>query len=212
MRMMFMTAGSRGDVDPFVALARRAQSAGHEVRIAVTREFVGRAEAAGLDVTGLDGDYSALVAGQGVSAWAALRSFRTVVRPMMAAILHSAATAALDYRPDVLVHHPKVLSAPIAAARLGVPHALVEIVPTITPTREFPAAGVTAHDLGRLNPLTYRLAAGAAGMFAGVLREIRTGLGLPARGEVPGPVLSLVPVSPTLLARPADWPGSTHIT
>jgi sterol 3beta-glucosyltransferase len=212
MRMMFVTAGSRGDVDPFVALARRAQSAGHEVRIAVTREFVGHARAAGLDVTGLDGDYSALVAGQGVSAWAAMRSFRTVVRPMMAAILRSAADAALDYRPDVLVHHPKVLSAPIAAARLGIPHVLVEIVPTITPTGEFPAAGVTVRDLGRLNPLTYRLAAGAAGMFAGPLREIRGGLGLPARGEVPGPALTLVPVSPTLLARPADWPDTTRIT
>jgi hypothetical protein len=52
-------------VDPFVALARRARSAGHEVRVGVTREFVGRVEAAGLDVAVLDGDYSALVAGQG---------------------------------------------------------------------------------------------------------------------------------------------------
>jgi sterol 3beta-glucosyltransferase len=212
MRLMLVTAGSRGDVDPFVALARRAQSAGHEVRIAVTREFVGSARSAGLDVTALDGDYSALVAGQGVSAWAAARSFRTVVRPMMTAILRSAADAALAYRPDVLVHHPKVLSAPLVAARLGIPHVLVEIVPTMTPTREFAAAGVTGRDLGRLNPLTYRLAAGAAAMFAGPLREIRTGLGLPARGELPGPALTLVPVSPTLLPRPGDWPGTTRIT
>ncbi len=212
MRMMFVTAGSRGDVDPFIALARRAQSAGHEVRVGVTREFVGRVRAAGLDVTALDGDYSALVAGQGVSGWAAMRSFRTVVRPMMAAILRSAAAAALSYRPDVLVHHPKVLSAPIAAARLGIPHVLVEIVPTLTPTRQFPAAGVTGRDLGPLNPLTYRAAAGAAGMFAATLRDIRTELGSPARGRIPGPALTLVPVSPTLLPRPADWPGTTQIT
>lgn len=144
MRMMFLTAGSRGDVDPFVALARRAQSAGHDVRVAVTRDFVGHVRAGGLDAIGLDGDYSALVAGQGASPWAAVRSFRTVIRPMMAAFLRSAADAALGYRPDVLVHHPKVLSAPLAAARLGIPHVLVEIVPTITPTRQFPAAGCVA--------------------------------------------------------------------
>ncbi|MCO1660579.1 glycosyltransferase [Pseudonocardia humida] len=212
MRMMFMTAGSRGDVDPFIALARRAQSAGHEVRVAVTGDFVGHVQAAGLDVAGLDGDYSALVGAQGASAWAAMRSFRTVIRPMMAGFLRSAADAALSYRPDVLVHHPKVLSAPLAAARLGIPHVLVEIVPTITPTRQFPAAGVTGRDLGRLNPLTYRFVAGAGAMFAGPLREIRADLGLPVRGEVPGPALTLVPVSPTLLPRPGDWPGTTQIT
>src|SRR3954463_10459995 len=143
MRLMFLTAGSRGDVDPFVALARRARAAGHEVRVGVTREFADHVRGAGLDVAVLDGDYSALVAAQGVSARAALRSFRTVVRPMMVAILRSAADAALDFRPDVLVHHPKVLSAPVAAARLGIAHVLVEIVPTINPTRQFPAAGVT---------------------------------------------------------------------
>jgi sterol 3beta-glucosyltransferase len=212
MRLMVVTAGSRGDVDPFVALARRVQSAGHEVRVGVTREFAGTVRAAGLDVAVLDGDYSAFVAAQGVSMWAAMRSFRTVVRPMMAAILRSAADAALSYRPDVLVHHPKVLSAPLVAARLGIPHVLVEIVPTMTPTRQFPAAGVTTRDLGRFNPLTYRVAAGAAAMFAGTSREIRMELGLPTRGGIPGPALRVVPVSPTLLPRPADWPGGTRIT
>src|SRR5690349_14001347 len=135
MRIMLATAGSRGDVDPFVALALRAQSGGHDVRVAVTREFAGRVKAAGLDAAVLDGDYSALIAAQGVSGWAAMRSFRTVVAPMMGAILRSAAQAAHRYRPDVLVHHPKVLSAPLVAARLGIPHVLVEIVPTLTPTR-----------------------------------------------------------------------------
>ena len=112
----------------------------------------------------------------------------------------------------MLVHHPKVLSAPVAAAHLGVPHVLVEIVPVVTPTREFPAAGVTTRDLGPLNPLTYRAAAGASSLFAGVLREQRARLGLPTRGPLPSPAMTLVPVSPTLLPRPHDWPDTTAIT
>ncbi|HZG89658.1 MAG TPA: glycosyltransferase [Pseudonocardia sp.] len=212
MRILLLTAGSRGDVDPFVALARRAQRAGHEVRLGVTREFVADVRAADVDVAELDGDYAALVAAQGVSPLAAMRSYRTTIAPMLAGILRSAARAAVEHRPDVVVHHPKVLSAPLAAARLDVPCVLGEIVPVVTPTGEFAAAGVTTLDLGPLNPLTYRLSAAAAAMFAGPLREIRAELGLPRRGGLPGPARSLVPVSPALLPRPSDWPATTVIT
>lgn len=210
MRILLLTAGSRGDVEPFLALARRAAAEGHDVRLGVTREFVARA--ADVDVTPLDGDYAALVAAQGVSPWAALRSYRSTVAPMLAAILRSAARAALDHRPDVIVHHPKVLSAGLAAARLDVPHVVCEIVPTLTPTREFPAAGITARDLGPANRWTYALAGAAAATVAGPLREIRAELGLPRRGPLPGPARSAVPVSPALLPRPADWPASTVLT
>ena len=149
---------------------------------------------------------------QGVSAWAALRSYRSVLRPMMVAMLRSAAEAALAFRPDVIIHHPKVLSAPVAAARLAVPHVLVELVPTMTPTREFPAAGLTTVDLGRFNPLTYRILAVASRAFAGPLRELRGRLGVPVHGSLPAPSLTVVPVSEVLLPRPHDWPHTTQMT
>lgn len=211
-RILLLTAGSRGDVEPFVALGQRARERGHDVRLGVTREFVDQVRAAGLDVATLEGDFADLVAQQGVSAWAALRSYRTVVAPMMGAVLRSAVQAALALRPDIIVHHPKVLSAPVAATRLGVSHVLVEIVPTLTPTRAFPAAGVTTVDLGPLNPVTYRATAAASGMFAATLRAIRSELDLPARGPLPPPRLTLVPISTALLERPADWPKTTQIT
>ncbi|MBL1087301.1 glycosyltransferase [Streptomyces actinomycinicus] len=37
MRFLLLTAGSRGDVEPFLALARRITDEGHEVRLAVRR-------------------------------------------------------------------------------------------------------------------------------------------------------------------------------
>jgi sterol 3beta-glucosyltransferase len=211
-RILLLTAGSRGDVDPFVALGRHAAARGHEVRLGVTGEFAEQVRAAELDMAPLDGGFGDLIARQGVSPRAAYRSFRTEIRPMMAALLRSATRAAAAFGPDIVVHHPKVLSAPLAAARLGVPHVLVEIVPTVTPTRAFPAAGVTTVDLGRFNRLTYRAAAAGGAMFAGPLREIRSSLGLPARGGVPGPAATLVPISPALLPRPADWPDTTALT
>ncbi|MGY1690679.1 glycosyltransferase [Geodermatophilus sp. SYSU D01105] len=212
MRIVLLTAGSRGDVEPFLALARRARDDGHDVRLGVTRDFLDTAEDVGVDVAPLDADFTRVVTQQGVSAWAALRSYRSVVRPMMVAMLRSAAEAAVAFRPDVVVHHPKVLSAPVAAAHLGVPHVLVELVPTLTPTREFPAAGVTTADLGRFNPLTYRVLAGASTAFAGALREIRGRFGVPVRGPLPPPSLTVVPISEVLLPRPHDWPDTTRMT
>ncbi|MGH8917176.1 MAG: glycosyltransferase, partial [Actinomycetes bacterium] len=210
--MLMMTAGSRGDVEPFVALARRAVREGHTVRLGVTREFVDTAIAAGIDAVALDGDYAELVADQGVSPLATIRSFRTTIVPMMTALLRSSTQIALDFKPDVIVNHPKLLSAPLAAAKLDIPHVLCEIVPVVTPTREFPAAGVTTVDLGPLNPLTYRATGAANRMFAGPLREVGAELGLRPGAAVAPAVRSLVPISPSLLTRPADWPASTVIT
>ncbi|WP_232666676.1 glycosyltransferase [Pseudonocardia sp. TRM90224] len=212
MRILLLTAGSRGDVEPFLALARRAVLEGHDVRLGVTAEFVDTVRAAGIEPAPLAGDYSELVAEQGVSPLAAIRSFRTTIVPMMTALLRSAARAATDHRPDVIVHHPKVLSAPLAATALGIPHVLCEIVPVVTPTRSFPAAGVTTVDLGPLNRLTYRATGAANRMFAGPLREVGGGLGLRPGAAVAPSARSLVPISPALLTRPADWPASTVIT
>jgi sterol 3beta-glucosyltransferase len=49
-------------------------------------------------------------------------------------------------------------------------------------------------------------------MFAGSLREIRGRLGVPVRGPLPAPSLTVVPVSGILLPRPHDWPEATQMT
>lgn len=212
MRLFLATAGSRGDVEPFLALARRARDEGHEVRLAVTREFEDTVRAAGIDTSVLDGNFADLVAAQGVSPWAAVRSFRTTVGPMMDRILRSSVAAAVHFRPDVIAHHPKILSAPLAAAHLDVPHVLCETVPVVTPTRRFPAPGVVSRDLGPLNRATYQAAAAGEAMFRGSLRDLRVQLGLGPNDEVPVRARDLVAVSPTLLSRPADWPSATVLT
>lgn len=171
MRLLLITAGSRGDVEPFAALARRAQRAGHEVRLALPdRSGV---DTSLLDTVSLEVDYSALIESQGVSPLAAMRSFSTVVRPVMRAVIVNAVTAALAFRPDVIVYHPKILSAPMIADRLGVPHVLVELVPAVTPTSAFAAPGTVAANLGPLNRITYAAARGAARMFARELADAR---------------------------------------
>ncbi|GAA1436841.1 glycosyltransferase [Microlunatus lacustris] len=210
MRLLLLTAGSRGDVEPFVALAHEARRRGHQVRL-------GLPENSGVDLAELDAvtlgvDYAALVDRQGVSPLAAARTLRTTVRPLMRTLLLRAVRESLDFVPDVVVHHPKVLSAGLAAERLGVPRVVAEITPSVTATRAFPAPGVVDVDLGPLNRATYLAAAASVRMFAGELEEARRVAGLPA-GRRTGPAqLTLVPVSRHLLPRPTDWPASVHLT
>ncbi|MBM7503775.1 glycosyltransferase [Agromyces aurantiacus] len=210
MRILLVSAGSRGDVEPFTALARRAATSGHEVRLAVPdRSGV---DLTGLDVRSLGVDFTAMIESQGVSPIAAMRNLREVVRPVMRGVLVGAAEAAREYRPDVIAWHPKVLSAPIAADALGIPHVLVEMVPAMTPTREFPAAGTVTRSLGPLNPLTYRAASAAAGMFRRELDEAAAVLGVPRPRRSSAPAATLMPISPAILPRPADWPASVRLT
>ena len=210
MRILLITAGSRGDVEPFAALARRAIAEGHTVRVVAPDDS--GADLGGVDVVSMGVDFSRLIEDQGVSPVAAMRSFRTTVRPVMHGVIVESARRALDYRPDVLVAHPKVVSAPLVAQSLGIPHVLVEMVPVMTPTRAFPAAGTTTRSLGGpLNRLTYRAAGASAAMFRSDLDEVAKLTGVSARRAAP-PAATLMPISPAILGRPADWPSSVHLT
>lgn len=209
MRMLLATAGSRGDVEPFAALARRAASAGHEVRLVVPDHS--GVDLSSLDVVSLGVDYTAMIQQQGVSVTAAVRSYRSTVKPLMRAVLLESARAALDFEPEVLVAHPKILSAGLVAEALGIPHAVVEIVPSVTPMKAFPAAGTSNRDLGRFNRYTYRAADAGRAMFRHDLRDVSRLLGW-SQGPAAPPAATLLPISAAILERPADWPESVHLT
>ncbi|MBK8458886.1 MAG: glycosyltransferase family 1 protein [Micropruina sp.] len=212
MKILAMTAGTRGDVEPFVALATAATAAGHQVSLAVTEEFADETAVEGVAIETIAGNFRAVIEAQGISGWAAAKAFRTTVAPMMARLLTSSAAIAMRTRPDVIVHHPKILSAELAAAALGIPAVVAEAVPVLTPTNEFPAPGIASGSLGPLNRLSYRAVAAAPLMFKQPLAELRAELGLPLTGRLPAPQLDLVTVSPALLPRPHDWPLSTQLT
>ncbi len=209
MRLLLVTAGTRGDVDPFAVLARRALRAGHEVRLVVPDNS--GVDTSGIDVASLGVDYSQWIQDQGVSLGAALRSYRSVVRPAMRRVMTESAIAALDYSPDVLVAHPKILSAPLVAEALGIPFVWVEMVPVLTPTRAFPAAGTISRNLGPLNRFTYRAVAGGSAMFRRELAEVAKLVGNRGR-RLPPPAATLMPISPAILQRPPDWPATVHLT
>ncbi|MGV8885686.1 MAG: glycosyltransferase [Microbacteriaceae bacterium] len=209
MRILLATAGSRGDIEPFAALTRRAMAEGHDVRLVVPDNS--GADLSGIDVVSMGVDFTHMIEDQGVSLAGTIRAYRSVVRPIMNAVIVQSARAAIEYQPDVIVSHPKVLSVPIIAEALGIPHVVVEIVPAMTPTRSFPAAGTTTHNLGALNRVTYQAAAASVALFRTDLDQVAKILGTSRRRTAP-PAATLMPISPAILERPLDYPKTVHLT
>ena len=206
MRLQILTAGSRGDVEPFAALARAALDRGHEVRLAVPDHS--DVDLSGLDITSLGVDFAALIAKKGVSPLAAFRGMRAAMRTLLGA----AVTQTLEYTPDLVVAHPKVLSASLAARRLGIPHVAAAPTPVLTPTRAFPAPGVVPFSVGPLNRATYVAAAAGARMFAAELAEAARTAGVDPVRRPPEADATLIPVSEHLVPRPPDWPARVRLT
>lgn len=205
-RLLLATLGSRGDVEPFVHLARAAQDSGLAVRIAIPDQQ--DIDTDGLDAVSLGIDFADLTP----SGTSAMRSFREQIRPAMSRALAGFVDTGMDWVPDIIVSHPKLLTAPALAARLGIPHLTVELTPTVTPTARFPAAGVASRSMGSVfNRASYRIVDLAGRIFAADVRAARLRLGIP-QGRLPAPAASLVAVSPSLLPRPSDWRATVHIT
>ncbi|WP_435093773.1 glycosyltransferase [Clavibacter michiganensis] len=212
MRLMLLTAGTRGDVEPFAALARHAASRGHEVRLALPDDAVAPD---GVDTVRLGLDARRVLSPAGRAPWALARHVRAEVRPAIRRMLAAAVRETVAFSPDVVVHHPLILSAPMVADALGVPRVLVEFAPVATPSDRFPAAGgpTATRDLGARNRSTYAVPRAAARLFDGDVA--RAAFELPMGGRT-GPRspsrATLMAVSPQLLPRPDDWPERVHVT
>ncbi len=143
MKIYLAAFGSRGDNEPFRALAAKVDAAGHEVYFAHTSDLDTDPGALYRELE-LPGSVENVIAEQGVSVVRALLNYRSVMRPLLEGVWDATTQQILDIRPDVVVYHPKVMTAALAAHAVGAIAAEVDIVPTMTPTEEFPPAGIPA--------------------------------------------------------------------
>jgi sterol 3beta-glucosyltransferase len=207
MKILLITAGSRGDFEPFYAFAQRANELGHEVYLSVTEEFQPRLANVDFNVLKLPGSIQHFVKKNGVSIIKNSIDFFPNVRPFVVKLLNTAAEQILEIKPDVVLYHPTVLTAPIAARSVGALSGLVEIIPILTPTKEFASAGLWTSNLGFLNKLTYKGVVLAEKLF--FLETFKLSRKLKVRNKKQDFSLSLT--SPALLKRPKDWPVNTHL-
>jgi len=129
------TVGTRGDVQPPLALARTLKAAGHEVTLAAPPDFVSWIESHGVRGLGLGIDFMRwaesnrhTVGSVGAVMREVFRVLRDNVREEFALLDDELA------RHDILVSSSLVSAAPTVAASAGKPYVQLAFVPTIIPS------------------------------------------------------------------------------
>lgn len=227
MRIRLLTMGSRGDVQPVVALATGLARAGHDVRVVSHASFEGLVRSQGLDFAPAEGNPRALIEGPegravlGRGGLQALRWLGDRLVPLADAYARDclAACADADIVGTSLVN---LLIGQSVAERLGIPWFAAYPVP-MAETRVFPSPGLppTLHPLPGWNRLSHRLVERVLWRLTrDVFQHVRThALGLPPypRGG-PFPAIRasrpplVVGVSPNVLPPPPDWPEAWQMT
>jgi sterol 3beta-glucosyltransferase len=216
-RILIVTAGSRGDVAPFTGLGQRLQHAGHRVALAAHETFAGLVRGCGLEYRPLPGDPRELVRAR-TAAGSDEKARPDTVRFVEG--LGEGIVTAADQAADVVLTAlgPAPLSR-LAAEALGLPSLGTYLAPAV-PTGEFALPGL--HQPGAADPAANlaagrALLAGAGSLYADILPRLRDRLGLQASpaGEG-GPDDAAWPVchgfSPLVVPRPADWPPAVEVS
>ena len=223
MRIAIQTLGTRGDVQPYIALALGLQEAGFVVSLATSPQFEPSVTQHGLAFEPLPGDIVDLVqtplgkaalSGRHklVSTLRLLRKIRPVFERLVAAQWAAAQGA------DAIVYHPKAIAGVHVAEKLGIPAFVALPLPGLSPTKAFPSPMLPFADLGPLNRASHLLVTRFGDLaFRKTIRRWREEvLGLPVRFNwltlCGRPVPRLYAYSRAVVPVPDDWDENAVVT
>ena len=220
-----LCSGSRGDVQPYLALAQELTALGLTCRIATGRTFESFVRSYGIDFYSIDVDYeSAGVDSKTISqaqkadgVWKMFRSFHKL-REFGIYMVDKYHDACLN--SDAIIFHPGLTIGYYMAQRLGIPAILASPFP-LHGTKERPS--VIVYGKVRSNPLTnwlsYRMLQGMLWMAAVTSLKVfwKTKYGkLPEPFGMPFEWFkhqqrpALISCSDLVFSRPADWNPHIH--
>lgn len=149
LRITCLTIGSRGDVQPYIALCKGLLAEGHKPRIATHAEFEPWVRKHGIDFKPVDGDPAELMricVENGMFTYSFLKEASVKFRGWIDELLTSAWKACQD--SDILIESPSAMAGIHIAEALGIPYFRAFTMPW-TRTRAYPHAfAVPDHKIG----------------------------------------------------------------
>ncbi|NPV78345.1 MAG: glycosyltransferase family 1 protein [Anaerolineae bacterium] len=227
MKITIFAAGSRGDIQPCIALAKGLQGAGYQVRLAAPVDFADFVQKHGVNFSPLRGDVQQIMASDrgrkfmeksGANPIESIRAVRKMIAPVVMEMAEDAYAACLDANALICLGVFSAFGQSIAEA-LDIPIMHVEPTPLL-PTRSFPAPSWPIQkNLGGLhNYLSGMVMLQVVWLwYLPFVNAFRRRLQLPAitasrfyRALKSLPMLSAY--SPAVIPHPPDWPETVHIT
>jgi sterol 3beta-glucosyltransferase len=157
MKITCLTIGSRGDVQPYIALCKKLLEEGHHPRIATHAEFRPWIESHGIEYAFVGGDPAELMQlciQNGTFTWAFLKEANSRMRGWLDELLATAWQACQG--SDLLIESPSAMAGIHIAEALGIPYFRAFTMPW-TRTRTYPHAFIMPNNKlgGAYNYVTY---------------------------------------------------------
>ena len=229
MNITLLTIGAMGDTQPFVSLAARLKQQGHSVKLAARPDFAGLAASYGIEFVSLGNSYKSLLRSEEVAtAIGSGNMLRMILKQASDSNQRKAFLEGLDTDAiravegaEAIIYKSSWIPFYSIAEKLGVPSAAAMFMP-LTRTSSFPSFLIGGgKDRGAtINSLLWRITEQFIWQVSRNFDNKMRGelLGLP-RLPFWGPSarqLERTPLyyaySPTVIHRPADWPGRIHVT
>ncbi len=226
-KILIATLGTRGDVQPYVALAGELVRLGADVVVATGRGFDTMIGKVGAQPRAVPIDFEALL-GDPVTR-EAMFTFRgkiKVARTTMEdqkKVVRCLWRIGLEEKPDLILFNLKATVMTLVARRLNVPALPTALQPVVTPTGDFPVSLFGLPALGKLgNRLSYLaarklMALGLSPMLKPLRAEATAEFEYPGEmidGHMPdgSKALCLQGFSSALVPRPKDWPETSWLS
>lgn len=226
MNITILTYGSRGDVQPFLALACGLQKRGHVVKLAAPHRFENFVGAYGIPFVPLAGEpeeISKLINDAGMNAIKTIASMRDYIFSIAPQVSRSAFAACEG--AELIIHSFLFTVGGHSWAREhNIPDVSVQTFPMFAPTREFPNAALAQLPPGSLSYLSHWLATQifwfGGNVGYGSARRANPDIPFPKKlywpfDKVRPPHLwtpLLCAYSPNILPHPSDWDEHVHVT
>ena len=229
MRIAIIASGSRGDVEPYLALGKGLQQAGHVVRFVAHENFATLVKSHGVEFWLIEGNAQAVAQSPEMRELLEKGNFLAILSKMgkdaqvNALAFARGGLAACEGMELIIAGLGGMFIGVALAEKLGIQFMQAHYVP-FSPTRAYPNAlfpKVPSFLNGTLNRMSYRMAQQMMwqGFRSADTVARQQVLGLP-KASFWGPFGSdrvkqspiLYCYSPAVLPRPADWDARMHVT
>ena len=228
-----LTVGSRGDVQPYVALGQGLKGAGHSVTLCTCSNFKSFITSHGLNYGYMNDDFMKLINSEvgreaiesGDNVFGLIKTLLTLLKESKALnreMFKDSWNAAQATKPDIIIFHPKAMAGSHIADKLGIPAVMAVLMPAIVPTGESVAIGLPNLKLGSwYNQLSYALLHKGYHTYDDIINEFRQELlGIIKLPKSTSPIQMAngkpIPVlhgySELVSPRPRDWTDTAHVT